>query len=459
MLRNDNSQSERYLEEGWYGLRNRDASEKDITDEERDKKENELFAGPVWNAFDKSKLGRHALRAALIRMRNRHIKQSIPELISEIQSKLNACLGQIEQLGQPRTTNQAQFTIVNKIATTYSTIARGAVEGYYEGISDSKQFARQRIRAELKSFKDEMDASGKTRPFNTSDQDAKLVAPCTTDNEWARALLLDPTYSWVRSAIQEYRGKEDAGEVNPIVKSQLWREQTSGWKMIAFNALERAERTIDEVNVSLFEKICPDVRLRVKLQSWLYDDFQEAIRDARAELKGLLESETAGYLYSFHPVMEFMKHQNRQSRIRAILQVQIVKDPETPTHRAGNVPLKVGTITSEVLVSSILTNDAELVAVLNTHDSLAAYYDVAMYRFIDNFALQVVERHLLGPRGPLRLFNSDYVIERLYGEQNAAALNELAGEDPDVAAKRVKLEAERASLEASKKRVQAFKLL
>lgn len=440
-------------------MRNRDASERDITDEERDKKENELFSGPVWNAFDKTKLGRHSLKMALIRMRNRHIKRSIPELISEIQSKLDICLEQITQLGQPRTTNQAQFTIVNKIATTYSKIAGSAVDGHYEGISDSKQFARQRVLSDLKAFKDLMEISGGSMHFTTSVEDAELIESCKHENEWADALLADPTYSWVRSAISKYRGKEDAGEVNLIVKSQLWREQISGWEAIAFRALDDVERTIEEVNASLFEKECPDRVLRIRLQTWLHDDFQRAIKNARTELGLLLAGETAGYLFSLQPMMAARRQQANEARIRAILDVQITQNPAAAYLQAGEDPLKVGKVPSNMIVSSILTSNPELIAVLKTHDLLAAYYDVAIYRFIDNVALQVVERHLLGPRGPLRLFTSDYVTEKLYGEENAAALNDLAGEDPDVAAKRAKLEAERASLEASKKRVQAFKLL
>lgn len=458
-MRNDESQSERYLKEGWYGLRNRDASEKDISDEERDKKENELFSGPVWSAFDKNKLGRHALKMALIKMRNQHIKRSIPELVSDIQRKLDICLSGIEKLGQPRKTNQAQFTIVNRIATSYSKRAMGAIDGHYEGLSDDEQFARKQVRDDLDAFQTRMGLSGRYKDFTTSADDAEVIASCASEHEWATKLLKDPTYSWVRSAIHKYRGKEDAGEVNLIVKAQLWQQQISSWKAISSQALDTVERTVDDVNASLFKKACPDDKLRIKIQGWLHDDFQKAVKDAREELQRLLENESAGYLFSLHPLVAVRKQQARDARIQAILNESILKNPEAGHPQVGQIPLKVGIIPSNMVVSSILNENPELAAVLNTHDSLAAYYDVALYRFIDNFALQVVERHLLGPRGPLRLFTSDYVSERLYGEQNATELNNLAGEDPEVAAKRASLEAERASLEASKDRVQAFKFL
>jgi hypothetical protein len=41
-------------------------------------------------------------------------------------------------------------------------------------------------------------------------------------------------------------------------------------------------------------------------------------------------------------------------------------------------------------------------AVYNIHDILKAYYKVALKRFIDTLVLQVVERHYLGNKGPVR---------------------------------------------------------
>jgi hypothetical protein len=40
-----------------------------------------------------------------------------------------------------------------------------------------------------------------------------------------------------------------------------------------------------------------------------------------------------------------------------------------------------------------LANNKDVDAALNTYVRLVAYYEVAMYRFIDNIGLQVVERH------------------------------------------------------------------
>ncbi|CZR56073.1 uncharacterized protein PAC_05961 [Phialocephala subalpina] len=458
LIRNDPTQSKAYyLKEGWFGLRNRTASEMGSSDSDRDKCEKEFFAGPEWSMLDEKKLGRHKLKSALISMRNRHVRQSIPQLLSEIQTKLEKCQRQIDQLGEPRTTSQAQFTLINRIATEYSKRAAGAVNGHYEDLTHDRQFARKLIRDDLDIFKADMMKRGLHTKFITSQEDAQIIAPTQSSDDWAPELL--KSYAWIRAAINNYRGKEDIGEVNPIVKAQLWKQQIGSWEEIASQALEQVERTVDEANASLFEKACPDTDLRSKLQAWLQDDFHKVATDARVELQRLISSERDGQLFSLHPTMVARKQEIREARIQAILADCILKDSTRALPQAGQTPLKVGTVQSRTIVQSVLDNNAELFGVLNTHDSLAAYYDVAIYRFIDNFALQVVERHLLGPLGPLRLFTCDYVTQKLYGEENAMELNDLAGEDPAIAQQRMDLEAERASLEESKRRVQSFKIL
>ena len=63
-------------------------------------------------------------------------------------------------------------------------------------------------------------------------------------------------------------------------------------------------------------------------------------------------------------------------------------------------------------------------AVYDIHDTLKAYYKVALKRFSDNVVIQVVERILLGPEGPIRILSSDMI-----GDLSDAELMDLAGEN------------------------------
>lgn len=62
--------------------------------------------------------------------------------------------------------------------------------------------------------------------------------------------------------------------------------------------------------------------------------------------------------------------------------------------------------------------------IYSVHDWLYAYWFVAVRRFLDNIIIQVVERHLLGPYGPLKIFSGE-----LLDGLNDDELEKLAGED------------------------------
>jgi len=391
-------------------------------------------------------------------MRNRHVKQSIPKILGAIQVKLDECNQELDGLGEPRADNQAQFTLVNRVAARYSAMAEGALNGHYEILSDEKLFARKLIRDNLEAFQEAMATGGLKVPFSTSDMDSELLVGAAED-QYAERFMLSPIYAWISSAIRDYRGKEDIGEVNPEVKDQLWKKQTASWQGIASQALDNVDKTIESVNAVLFQEACPDKRLRPRLQIWLQDEFRKASAHARVELQHLIENELHAHLFTLHPLKKAKQNEFHSKRVASLTERIRKLNPAFNGPQAQPGETKVKPVTSEMIISSHIYKTPALVGVFNTHDSLAAYYDVALYRFIDNFALQVVERHLLGPSGPLRLFNPQYVAEKLYGPKNAKALSNLADEDPEIAQDRAKLEAQRASLEDGKIRVQNFKVL
>lgn len=446
------------MKEGWYGLRNRQASELSITDDERDKLEEEFFKGDDWKHLPKDKLGRDNLKRALVRMRNTHIKESFPSLLLEIETKLDRCITQIDQLGPPRATNQAQFVLINQIAMAYSKLAEAAIDGRYEIVNNEKLFARMLIRSSLSDFYKSMRKEGYKVPFRTPEEDAQVLS-ITPELGWPGALLATPTYSWIQQAIERYRGKEDADEVNLPVKTLLWKQQMENWKYIAIVALRNIQKTVDSVSAGIFKVACPDKDLGVKLQRWLQDDFAKASRNAKDELQRLLDDEEGASLHTLNPLRQNTRDQRKQERISEITKAVTAKLPFLEQPHAADPPLNVNTITSDVVIRSMLDCHPKLISTLNAHDSLASYYDVAMHRFVDNFATQVVERHLLGPNGPLRLFTSNYVTTHLYGEENAVDLAKLAGEDLGIVQKRAELCRERDGLQGSWERVQHLRVV
>jgi hypothetical protein len=63
-------------------------------------------------------------------------------------------------------------------------------------------------------------------------------------------------------------------------------------------------------------------------------------------------------------------------------------------------------------------------AVNDIHDTLKAYYKVALKRFTDNVVLQITERLLLGPNGPVKTFSPEMI-----GDLQDIELTDLAGKN------------------------------
>ncbi|KAF7899814.1 hypothetical protein EAF00_004150 [Botryotinia globosa] len=400
-IKNDD-QSPRYLKEGWYGLGNRAPIEANNSDAERDAIEDAFFSGDEWNRLNKKRLGRHHLRSNLIKMRNRH-----------------------------------QFTLINGIATKYSRMAENSLNVNYRGLNKSD--------------------IGSSETFVTCTAEAKLI-PADDGMTWSEKLMKDPTYGWIRQVIESFRGTEFPGDLNPLVVDFLWKKQTTGWRAIAEDALAEAEIIFERVNRALFQSDCSNDDLRVKLRDWLHADFQKALVDAAKELERLIADEIEGHLFTLHPHITALRMHRQQNRINEVRRI-LAKEKAWMKQEQGGALIPNLSISSDKIVGTELYHDKGLAVVLNTHDSLKAYYELARYRFTDNVATQVIERHLLGPDGPLRLFSPQYVSEKLYGEQNEDVLSNLVGEYPNKAQKRLGLDSERRSLEESMKRLQAFKML
>lgn len=432
------------MKEGWYGLRNRQASEQEVSDEIRDQKEQEFFAGEEWQNLDNSKLGRHQLKRALVRMLNRHVKQSIPNLLLDIQDKLVVCKEALSKLGEPRTTNQSQFLSMNRIATNYSSKVHSGLQGHYNDLRDSQTFIKRHVLEELDTFRDKLVKSGPHQPFRTSAEDGVFFASLE-QSKWISECKKLPTYKWIQDEIHNYRANPDRRKANPEVESKLWREQTIEWSDIASSALGVIQARVQMINTALFKEACPEEDVCLRLMAWLQEDFAKASTEAEKELQRLLVDEREAPMFSLQPLKNATEARFREKRLQEIA--------ETKTSKEGAEKANL-----TVLISSVIYGDPELACILDTHDSLAAYYEIALGRFVDNFAMQVVERHLLGPAGPLRLFNSEYVSNKLYGQENAKLLSAIASEDPSTARRRHDLEIEKASLEESKKRLQQFRL-
>lgn len=217
------------------------------------------------------------------------------------------------------------------------------------------------------------------------------------------------------------------------------------------------EETVEVAKAALFEAICPDERLRGKLRRWLGGDFQKATEGARDELHKLVEEERSAHLFTMNPQLSVRQEHLCSSRVKTIAVRCMIASPKAHLSKGPDGKLlTVNPVSTYQLIRGLIYQNNITSSVLNTYDALAAYYEIAKCRFIDNLSLQVIGRHLLGPQGLLQLFTSDYISRKLYGDENQEALNDLASEDFKQVKERDDLRMQKESLEKSRRRVQDF---
>ena len=96
--------------------------------------------------------------------------------------------------------------------------------------------------------------------------------------------------------------------------------------------------------------------------------------------------------------------------------------------------------------------DNKLRQIISTYQNLFHFQDMAQWRFIDNVAIQVTERHLLGPSGILGCFSVDWVRSLTEDE-----MEDLVGEDAGRKQLRSELSIQVRELERILKEMQALR--
>ena len=142
---------------------------------------------------------------------------------------------------------------------------------------------------------------------------------------------------------------------------------------------------VQKFNTVLLERIIPDEDPREKLKLKLSHAEKLADIHTREQLSTVLNDGRGGILQTINHYFADTLSAIRKERVLSRLRESGLDD---------------STIfdLDSVLSSVHLSNEDQ--AVKDIHDTLKAYYKVAVKRFADNVVLQVTERHILGAGGP-----------------------------------------------------------
>ncbi|RPB08693.1 P-loop containing nucleoside triphosphate hydrolase protein [Morchella conica CCBAS932] len=415
------------LHHGWFIVRNRSTDEvkRNISNAERLENEANLFKKDPWRTLPRDRVGVPALEKFLQRLLFDHVRKEFPKMVQEIDAMMEDCERELGALGQRRETSDEQRGVLIGIATDFQISARNAMMGLYE--MDSLEQKSLRVRMHIQNlnaeFSDTVWRSGHTKSFDGGSSPPSS-GPSPVPSAGLNDMAKDDSktiYEWIRKAYRESRGPELPGMVNPGVVQLLFRMQTGKWERLAREHIIRVRAQIERFVADLLRLKCPDDSLRHNIWMKMRALFAAVYKKADRELQMILQDEREGILITYNHYYSDNLDRARKGRIAATIR----------RAQGDNGANALG------VALGVLENiDPEEQAVAEIYDVLHAYYKVARKRFVDCVALQVVERHYLGAKGPVRVFSPAYV-----GRLSPEELNAVGGEDQVVIEKRKRLEA------------------
>ena len=366
-----------------------------------------------WNVLSKERVGVKSLIRFLSKLLLSHIRKEFPALSSEIEALVKKTQEQLKGYGEPRQTLSQQRRYLRRMASQYQKLVEDSLNGVH--LSNTKPGdptkLRWRIRTANEAYAQSFRRNGHRWVFktaeNTFDPDfVNIFEPPSYVDEELEELEgpeeleeqedYDDIYNVIRQVHNQTKGIELQGTVHPQLITTIFRQQSQPWEGLSKNHLTNVKDIVDQYLKITFQKVARDPSVFQNLERFLRPRILEGHSKAEEELCKLLEDERGGILQTVnHYLAETL------AKIRSDRVVRRLIDAGYKEGHEYRIKFE------NLATTSNISNDD--IAIYDIHDTVKSYYKVAMKRFLDNVIIQVVERHILGPNTPLRLFSSDFV--------------------------------------------------
>lgn len=269
--------------------------------------------------------------------------------------------------------------------------------------------------------------------------------------------------NWVKQILVRTRGRELAGNFNPLLMSQLFREQSENWEeFAAYHINKVATLCAAVVKAAIDEVVSEDIS--TKLQGERVDPTMRQRRaNAKAELHQLIQDklrQPITYDPSYTAHVQEARAQKTMARIRALMDQAKVDYEE----EGYNVRTMISPCVFAKKLKEATDLDMDKISAEDALDSQLAYYKVSRlisrcgYRslqlthlqdklryFITAVTDQVIERHLL------HNLAQDTLSPLMINDMADREVAYLAAEAEEVTHKRAHLEGHKIILEKGQK--------
>ena len=292
---------------GWHVLKNRGFKEREHTFSQRNRSEASFFSKGVWAELPRDNVGIESLRTRLSELLFEHIKKELPDLRTELDKKLVDTTKELQRLGAQRSTVGEQRQYLMKLSMSFYNIAKAGLHGHYDAeyFADKEDFREageqlkvRRLRAMVqymnKQFAARLRQYGHKYTFegysvsglDSDDGDEGSAAPvrvpdaltaaegerpasisngdvsdeCKTPSMAPRRPIMlgrREALDWVEQNLVQTRGRELAGNFNPLLIGELFWEQSENWEDIAQKHVEEISKLCTNFVSDLLQELCP----------------------------------------------------------------------------------------------------------------------------------------------------------------------------------------------------------
>ncbi|KID97355.1 Dynamin family protein, partial [Metarhizium majus ARSEF 297] len=420
---------------GWHVLRNADTDIEACTLAQRDANEFQFFSGGAWSNLPHSQLGIKTLRDRLSSLLLHQIASELPNLMAEIATKFAQCQDHLGKLGQPRTNAGEQRIYLVQISQTFQATVQAAIDGTYDdpffGDAASAPGYQKRFRAVIQNLNHDFATKLRERGRRF------LVSDPATDcghNEHAILLTRDDFIAKVVGMIDRSRGRELPGMFSPMIVSDLFKEQSTPWKQIAADHVTNAWKAAKLFLNQLIFHIGDETTVKAISEIIIDPTLDSILEILRKRVSQLLEPHQHGhpitYNASFIYTLSNIRRERRASHFSDIL--RSVFGDFSATSGRRSVTVDIGDLLQRLVQPE--EQDTTRVAASDALDCLEAYYEVALNRFTDDVAVEVIDVCLVAELRriltPLKVsLMTEEVVARIAGEtkESRAVRDELNG--------------------------------
>ncbi|KAH9885369.1 dynamin family protein [Xylariomycetidae sp. FL2044] len=410
---------------GWHLVKNMDSetAEEQGTAllRQRDYEEKIFFSEGIWKQLPSSIVGIQELRTKLSNVLVRQIAIELPSLIRDIETNTIACGEKLKALGVPRSTEEEQRLELLQVSQDFQSLVKASVDGTYNAAffesAKTTTGYQQRIRAVIqnlnKSFSENLVKGGHYRVIKNDSTQSSSKMPI--------AITRDEFINHVQFLMGRTRARELPGLFNSMIVADLFQEQSGPWEPIVRRHIQQAWDSAK----TFLDLVITHVADKDVANALLEEVFEPALKTLLATLHDKV-TELLKSHREVHPIT--YNHQYAE----AIMKINDDRRLEQNTQlvKTINGTYDLGKL---VEVLSMRTEwDIERLAASEALDCMHAYYSVAMKRFTDDVAVEVIEEKLLSVLGsilsPVAVFQMSPEIVRT-----------IAGESRESRAKRKKL--------------------